>query len=78
VLQGECPTCGTFWIVSGGKRHGLTPTQRQPLGGITNPPFTRNQLDNFIERPVTDADEDAVKQRLVAGWADYMGYGSKA
>lgn len=72
VLQGECPDCGTFWvIVPGGKRHGLTPVAKQAFDGPTSHLFTRNQLGNFIERPVTEAEISTVKQRLADTFADY-------
>jgi hypothetical protein len=64
VLQGECPICGTFWILDGGKRHGLTPVQRQAFDGPTSELFSRSQLGNFVDRPVTDADIQAARERL--------------
>lgn len=65
VLQGECPRCGTFWIVMpGGKRHGLTPTQFAAVQDATNPVRKRELLPNFVEQPPTDEMIAEAKQRL--------------
>jgi hypothetical protein len=48
VWKGECPDCGTFWIIHGTKRYGVRPTKVNPIGDTTAPnrPVGLHQLPN--------------------------------